>query len=48
MNTLQELAYKLAGEYGYKYSRSYEFLSLQSTDRIKLQNMIMFILEMER
>lgn len=45
---LQNLAYKLATKHGYKYTRTYEFLSLQSSDRIKLSNLIMFILEQER
>jgi len=44
---LQNLAYELAAKHGYKYTRTYEFLSLQYSDRLKLSNLITFILEQE-
>ena len=44
---LTELAHKLAREHGYNYRNTYEYCSLQSSDRTKLAGMIMFILEQE-
>jgi hypothetical protein len=44
---LTELAHKLAREHGYNYSKTYEYLTLQRSDRAKLSNAIMFILEQE-
>jgi len=44
---LTELAHKLAHEHGYNYNKTYEYLSLQQSDRAKINGMIMFILEQE-
>jgi hypothetical protein len=44
---LQDLAYKLAAEHGYKYTRTNEFTILSYSDRIKIGCLIMFILEQE-
>lgn len=45
---LQNLAYKLATKHGYKYTRTTEYTILSYSDKIKISNLIRFILEQER
>jgi hypothetical protein len=45
---LQKLAQKLASKHGYKYSKDSKYIMLSYSDKIKISNYIMFILEMER
>jgi hypothetical protein len=48
MKELQEIAYYLAETYGYRYTRSAEYTVLDYSERLRVQNMVTFILEMER
>lgn len=45
---LQELAFKLARAYGYKYTRTSEYTLLSYSDKLRIGNYIRFILEQER
>jgi hypothetical protein len=45
---LTKLAYKLAKQHGYKYSRASEYTLLSYSDRLKIGAYIMFLLEQER
>jgi hypothetical protein len=45
---LQKLAYKLANKHGYKYSRDTKYIMLSYSERLRVDCMVRFILEMER
>lgn len=45
---LTKLAYKLANKHGYKYTRTTEYTLLSYSEKLRVSNMIRFILEMER
>ena len=42
---LQDLAFELACDHGYKYKHDARFMELKHADRIKIGGMIMFLLE---
>jgi hypothetical protein len=44
---MNELAHYLSNTYGYKYNKSAEYTALDYRDRLKINGMIMMILEME-
>jgi hypothetical protein len=48
MEDLFEIAYNLAKTYGYRYAKSAEYTVLSHYERLRVQNMVMFILKMER
>jgi hypothetical protein len=45
---LQELAQKLASKHGYKYTRDAKYVMLSYSERLRVDCMVRFILEMER
>ena len=45
---LQELAYELAADHGYKYTADPRFIDLDRSNKIKIGGIIMFILEQEQ
>ena len=47
MKELKELAYKLAKQHGYKYTRDNRFIFLDYTDKLIVGNYIRFIIEQE-
>ena len=47
MKELKELAYKLAKQHGYKYTRDSRFLFLTYSEKLVIGNYIRFIIETE-
>jgi len=45
---LQKLAQKLASKHGYKYTRTTEYIMLSYSERLRVDCMVRFVLEMER
>ena len=45
---LTKLAYRLAKQHGYKYSRTTEYILLSYSDKVKLSAYITYLLEQER
>ena len=45
---LTKLAYRLAKQYGYKYSRTSEYTLLSYSDKLKVSAYISFLIEQER
>ena len=48
MKELKELAYKLAKQHGYKYTRDNRYLFLSYSDKLAITNYVRFIIEQER
>ena len=47
MKELKELAYKLAKQHGYKYTRDSRFLFLTYSEKLVIGNYVRFIIEQE-
>jgi hypothetical protein len=45
---LTKLAFKLARQHGYKYSRTSEYIILSYSDKVKVSAYVTFLLEQER